>query len=139
KQESKPPPAAPPPAPAKQESKPAAPPAPAPAANPPSAGKKAEEPKKVEPPKQESGSNTAGAATTDNTRGKSKSNPDGGGVDKPYPADGQPAGSQGGTYLDGNNGAGQDKRIDGDCDDNKGKACEVAAKNAERKAGEQKQ
>jgi hypothetical protein len=60
------------------------------------------------------------------TQGKSQSNPDGGGVDKPYPADGQPAGSQQGDYgpdevnaddFDGNNGCGNDTDFS---DDNNG-------------------
>ena len=59
-------------------------------------------------------------------QGNSHSNPDGGGVDKPYPADGQPSMSQGPTYFDGNNGCGQDKKYDaapdvqGGYDDNNG-------------------
>ncbi len=43
-------------------------------------------------------------ASFENTQGKSHSNPDGGGVDKPYPADGQSAQSQGTSDFDGNNG-----------------------------------
>lgn len=54
------------------------------------------------------------------TMGNSHSNPDGGGVDKPYPAGGQGAATQGPDYYDGNNGCGQDKRIDGGGDDNNG-------------------
>ena len=55
------------------------------------------------------------------TMGRSGSNPDGGGVDKPYSADGQTAGSQPNTgFQDGNNGCGQDKRLDGGGDDNNG-------------------
>jgi hypothetical protein len=55
--------------------------------------------------------------TDGNTRGKSNSNPDGGGVDKPYPADGQDADSQQDSedtsiYSDGNNGCGQDKKVE---------------------------
>jgi hypothetical protein len=45
-----------------------------------------------------------------NTIGKSTSNPDGGGVDKPYDvSDDLTAGSQG-AGLDGNNGCGQEKK-----------------------------
>lgn len=51
------------------------------------------------------------------TQGKSESNPDGGGVDKPYPADGQPARSQGSGDFDGNNGCGNDRDFE---DDNNG-------------------
>src|SRR6266480_4554723 len=51
------------------------------------------------------------------TQGNSYSNPDGGGVDKPYQADNQPAKSQGNDDYDGNNGCGND--IDHE-DDNKG-------------------
>jgi hypothetical protein len=47
----------------------------------------------------------------DKTMGSSFSNPDGGGVDKPYAADGQAAGTQGSTpEPDGNNGCGQEKK-----------------------------
>jgi hypothetical protein len=56
---------------------------------------------------------TANAAPpADKTMGNSHSNPDGGGVDKPYDADGQPANSQGDADTlpaDGNNGCGQEK------------------------------
>ena len=60
------------------------------------------------------------------TQGKSSSNPDGAGVDKPYAADGQAAGSQGDSYAvgdvnnddyDGNNGCGNDTDF---ADDNNG-------------------
>lgn len=52
------------------------------------------------------------------TQGKSESNPDGGGVDKPYSADGEDAesqhdGSPGDDRFDGNNGCGQDKKEEG--------------------------
>jgi hypothetical protein len=95
-------------------------------------GKKAEEPRKVEAPK---GGDRPDAqpSTGESTHGKSHSNPDGGGVDKPFPADGQKAGSQGPNHFDGNDGAGQDKRIDGSCDDNNGRACDVQARKAEPK------
>lgn len=56
---------------------------------------------------------TAVAAPPDgNTMGKSHSNPDGGGVDKPYDADGQNAETQGTNppVADGNNGCGQEKQ-----------------------------
>ncbi len=56
---------------------------------------------------------TAVAAPPDgNTMGKSQSNPDGGGVDKPYEAAGQDAESQGTNppVADGNNGCGQEKK-----------------------------
>ena len=51
------------------------------------------------------------------TMGKSGSNPDGGGVDKPYDAAGQKANTQTkvadtSTHSDGNNGCGQDKKLD---------------------------
>src|SRR5688500_14410435 len=51
------------------------------------------------------------------TMGKSGSNPDGGGVDKPYNAAGQNANTQAnasntGILLDGNNGCGQDKKVE---------------------------
>ncbi|HVE75652.1 MAG TPA: hypothetical protein VND22_02670 [Actinomycetota bacterium] len=46
------------------------------------------------------------------TQGNAGSNPDGGGVDKPYDAAGQPAQSQGPSYYDGNNGCGQDKKVE---------------------------
>src|SRR6185436_9202784 len=52
------------------------------------------------------------------TQGNSHSNPDGGGVDKPYPADNQPAKSQGSSDFDGNNGCGNDADHE---DDNNGK------------------
>jgi len=64
------------------------------------------------------------------TQGSSESNPDGGGVDKPYPADGQPAGSQQGDYgpdavnaddFDGNNGCGNDTDFSDDNNGNCGK------------------
>jgi len=48
------------------------------------------------------------------TQGKSPSNPDGNGVDKPYPADGQPPRSQGRNDNDGNNGCGNDNEFDDD-------------------------
>ena len=51
------------------------------------------------------------------TQGGSESNPDGAGVDKPFPADGQPAESQGSADFDGNNGCGND---DDRADDNNG-------------------
>lgn len=51
------------------------------------------------------------------TQGKSESNPDGNGVDKPYPADKQPARSQGRNDNDGNNGCGNDNDFS---DDNNG-------------------
>lgn len=51
------------------------------------------------------------------TQGASHSNPDGGGVDKPYPADGQDARSQGDSDWDGNNGCGNDDDRE---DDNNG-------------------
>jgi len=60
------------------------------------------------------------------TGGRSMSNPDGQGVDKPYPAAGQAAGTQGPMYFDGNNGCGQDRKRDvardfqGGYDDNNG-------------------
>src|SRR3954449_748658 len=53
------------------------------------------------------------------TEGKSNSNPDGAGVNKPYGADGQAAATQGtGAYHDGNNGSGNDLHHGGGCDDN---------------------
>jgi hypothetical protein len=93
-------------------------------------GQAAEQPKH-EPKAQEGGSfaqtssngnhNQASGPLPGGTMGKSHSNPDGGGVDKPYPADGQAAGSQANTgFQDGNNGCGQDKHIDGGGDDNNG-------------------
>ncbi|HVM08981.1 MAG TPA: hypothetical protein VM345_10980 [Acidimicrobiales bacterium] len=51
------------------------------------------------------------------TQGRSESNPDGGGVDKPYAAAGQPAESQGDGDYDGNNGCGNDADF---ADDNNG-------------------
>ncbi len=51
-------------------------------------------------------------------QGNSHSNPDGGGVDKPYDSNGQPAGSQGRNDYDGNNGCGNDNDFS---DDNNGK------------------
>jgi hypothetical protein len=51
------------------------------------------------------------------TQGKSYSNPDGGGVDKPYRAAGQEAKSQGSSDWDGNNGCGNDDDRE---DDNNG-------------------
>lgn len=51
------------------------------------------------------------------TQGKSESNPDKDGVDKPYPADGQEARSQGRNDNDGNNGCGNDNDFS---DDNNG-------------------
>jgi hypothetical protein len=69
----------------------------------------------------------------ENTQGKSHSNPDGGGVDKPFPADGQPAKSQGKGDHDGNNGSGNDD----DCsDDNNGNGPKHCGPN-EVVAGEQ--
>jgi hypothetical protein len=68
----------------------------------------------------------AGFAVQADAAGKSYSNPDGGGVDKPYAADDQAAESQGPDYYDGNNGCGQDKKADlapdagGGYDDNNG-------------------
>src|SRR5688572_23367272 len=56
-----------------------------------------------------------------NVQGNSHSNPDGGGVDKPFAAGGQSAGTQGSSFHDGNNGCGQDKRFDGGGDDNNGR------------------
>jgi hypothetical protein len=53
----------------------------------------------------------------DKTSGKSGSNPDSGGVDKPYPAAGQDAKSQGKNDYDGNNGCGNDSDR---ADDNNG-------------------
>jgi hypothetical protein len=50
-------------------------------------------------------------------QGKSPSNPDGNGVDKPHPADGQPARSQGKGGWDMNNGCGNDTDFS---DDNRG-------------------
>ncbi|HUQ39446.1 MAG TPA: hypothetical protein VM030_04780 [Acidimicrobiales bacterium] len=68
--------------------------------------------------------NAGGAATGGpaagsggDTQGRSGSNPDGGGVDKPYAADGQPAMSQGSSDWDGNNGCGNDDDRE---DDNNG-------------------
>ena len=58
--------------------------------------------------------------------GQSHSNPDGGGVDKPYDAAGELAESQGDEPFDGNNGCGQEKKAgespDGEfgLDDNNG-------------------
>ena len=59
------------------------------------------------------------AGASNQTRGQSGSNPDGGGVDKPYAAAGQPANSQAKPsdttqVSDGNNGCGQDKKADAD-------------------------
>lgn len=54
----------------------------------------------------------------ENTQGKSKSNPDGGGVDKPNAASGQAAKTQGQSDFDGNNGSGNDTDHE---DDNNGK------------------
>ena len=51
------------------------------------------------------------------TQGKSHSNPDGEGVDKPYEAAGQAAESQGDSDFDGNNGCGNDADF---ADDNNG-------------------
>jgi hypothetical protein len=51
------------------------------------------------------------------TQGASQSNPDGGGVDKPYAAAGQEARSQGSSDWDGNNGCGNDDDRE---DDNNG-------------------
>lgn len=51
------------------------------------------------------------------TQGESESNPDGNGVDKPYPADEQSARSQGRDDNDGNNGCGNDNDFS---DDNNG-------------------
>lgn len=68
------------------------------------------------------------------TQGKSESNPDGDGVDKPYPADGQPAESQQGDYgtnevnaddFDGNNGCGNDTDFSDDNNGNCGGLKEV--------------
>lgn len=50
-------------------------------------------------------------------QGKSNSNPDGNGVDKPYPVDGRPPQSQGSGDFDGNNGCGNDNDFS---DDNNG-------------------
>lgn len=50
-------------------------------------------------------------------QGKSESNPDKDGIDKPYPADGQQARSQGRNDNDGNNGCGNDNDFS---DDNNG-------------------
>src|SRR6266576_15783 len=63
------------------------------------------------------GSGNAFAAGNGETQGHSMSNPDGGGVDKPYAADAQPAMSQGTSDFDGNNGCGND---DDRADDNNG-------------------
>src|SRR5262245_3891695 len=52
--------------------------------------------------------NTLAQLNDDKTTGKSRSNPDGGGVDKPYPAAGKDARSQGTSDFDGNNGCGND-------------------------------
>ncbi|MEO7803187.1 MAG: LPXTG cell wall anchor domain-containing protein [Actinomycetota bacterium] len=78
---------------------------------------------------------TVGSGNGD-TQGGSESNPDGGGVDKPYPADGQPARSQGESDWDGNNGCGNDDDRE---DDNNGwcgkKPTNESSKEASKKNG----
>lgn len=67
----------------------------------------------------------------DKTGGKSGSNPDGAGVDKPYPAAGQDARSQGKRDFDGNNGCGNDADRADDNNGNCGKTQEESKKAAE--------
>jgi len=67
----------------------------------------------------------------DKTGGKSGSNPDGAGVDKPYPAAGQDARSQGKRDFDGNNGCGNDADRADDNNGNCGKTQEKSKKAAE--------
>ena len=64
-------------------------------------------------------------------QGNSGSNPDGGGVDKPFAAAGQPAQSQGAADFDGNNGCGNDNDFS---DDNSGR-CLGRLKQAEGPSG----
>ena len=66
------------------------------------------------------------------TQGRSHSNPDGGGVDKPYAAAGQDAESQGDSDYDGNNGCGNDTDF---ADDNNGN-CGGLKKGHDKPAGE---
>jgi hypothetical protein len=61
-------------------------------------------------------------------QGRSSSNPDGGGVDKPFAADGKAAGSQGRNDFDGNNGCGNDNDF---ADDNNGNC---GGRSAQKKA-----
>lgn len=85
-----------------------------------------EQPKAQEQPKHEAKveqrqAESSSGTLPGGTMGKSHSNPDGGGVDKPYAVADQAAGSQANTgFQDGNNGCGQDKHIDGGGDDNNG-------------------
>ncbi|MEA3076364.1 MAG: hypothetical protein QOF60_1272 [Actinomycetota bacterium] len=77
-----------------------------------------------------------GSGSGGRTQGSSRSNPDGGGVDKPYPAAGQDARTQGSSDWDGNNGCGND---DDRADDNNGwcgrhKSHDQAKVNASRAA-----
>lgn len=64
------------------------------------------------------GNSNQGQDPNTSTQGRSGSNPDGGGVDKPFPANGQNARSQGTSDFDGNNGCGND---DDRSDDNNGR------------------
>src|SRR2546426_1312823 len=77
----------------------------------------------------------AGAVFADpGTMGKSGSNPDGGGLDKPVTGtSAQGGGTQGPAYFDGNNGCGKDRRQDiapdqqGGFDDNNGHCGKVSS------------